>query len=74
MYLIPWLHLEALPCPSLDYIAMHSQLFTEPILLQSQLTIQACFISNCLIYELMKYTTEIWGVKSCSAIHRFNIK
>ena len=69
----PGLHLEALPCPNLDYISMQSQLSTELILLQSQLT-TTCFISNCLIYELMKYTIEMWGVKSCSAIHRFKIK
>ena len=70
-----WLALGRLPCPSLHYITLQSQLSTEPILLQNQLTIQACFISNCLIiYELMKYTTEMWEVKSCSAIHRFKIK
>ena len=69
-----WLALGSLPCSCLHYIAQQSQLSTEPILLQSQLTIQACFISNCRIYELMKYITEIWGVKRCSAIHRFKIK
>ena len=72
MYVSPGLHLQGLTYPSLHYIALQSQFSTEPTLLQSQFTIR--FISNCLIYKLMKYTTEMWGVKSCSAIHRFNIK
>ena len=44
MYVSPGLHLQALTSPSLHYMALQSQLSTEPTLLQSQFTIHVLLV------------------------------
>ena len=44
VYVSPGLHLQVLTCPSLHYIALQSQLSTEPTLLHSQFTIHVLLV------------------------------